>query len=525
MLLIAMAAFTGLMVVLYAASLIGATAVWISLLMIGASSVAGLWQEKSARSRLDDLNESVKKIGLGGNVSARVEMKGQDQATRLAGAINEMLEALERSQQQTEQEIHRLNETLERHAREMDALRRAGQVMTSSLNPETVLKMVTDEIRNLLDVEGASVLLRDPTSDEMIFAATTGPASASLINRRMPITAGIAGWVIRERKSIVVNDAQHDPRLFGQIDQTTSMTTRSLVAVPVRFKGAVWGVVEAINKRTGDLDEHDLEMLEALASSAAIAIENAQLYATEQHRAAALARALEQQRELDRLQREFIQNVSHELRTPLTIANGHAELLESGEFGDLTESQRGAAKIILQRTRMLSHLVSDITAILELETRELSRQPVHLDPLVREVEDEFRVTASRAKVSFVVEIAPDIHPVLGDTMSLRRLFDNLLSNAFKFTPAGGRVTVRLRQEQAAIVLKVTDTGAGIPQDHLGRIFDRFYQVDGSTTRRYGGVGLGLALVKQIVQAHEGTISVTSEVNVGSTFTVQLPIAT
>ncbi len=476
--LIAAAASAILIVMLFAASLISATALGALLALIGAGSLAGLRLEKSARAR----------------------------------------------QQHAEREIRRLTETLENHTREMEALHRAGGVLTSSLNPETVLKRVTDEIKSLLNVEGASVLLRDPTSDEMVFAATTGPASESLLNRRMPITTGIAGWVIREREPIIVNDAQRDPRFFSQFDQTTNRTTRSIVAVPLKFKGAVWGVVEGINKKTGELDQHDVEMLEALASSAAIAIENAQLYATEQHRAAVLARALEQQRELDRLQREFIQNVSHELRTPLTIAQGHAELLENGEFGALTAHQRRAAKIILHRTRMLSHLVSDITAILELETRELPRQPVRLDQLVREVTDEFRVTAGRAEVALTVEIAADVLPILGDVMSLRRLLDNLLSNAFKFTPAGGSVTVRLRPDTGLAVLSVSDTGIGIAQDQLGRIFDRFYQVDGSATRRYGGVGLGLALVKQIVQAHQGQIAVTSELNAGATFTVRLPVA-
>ena len=127
-------------------------------------------------------------------------------------------------------------------------------------------------------------------------------------------------------------------------------------------------------------------------------------------------------------------------------------------------------------------------------------------------------------MSLEAEIAPDVPPVAGDALALRRVLDNLVSNALKFTPAGGRVTVRLARLEEAIKLEVADTGIGIPVNRLDRIFDRFYQVDGSTTRQYGGVGLGLALVKEIVAAHGGQIMVTSQVGGGTTFTILLPLS-
>jgi signal transduction histidine kinase len=117
----------------------------------------------------------------------------------------------------------------------------------------------------------------------------------------------------------------------------------------------------------------------------------------------------------------------------------------------------------------------------------------------------------------------DPPPVLGDVTHLRRVLDNLLGNALKFTPAGGRITVRLRQEGQNLVLEVADTGLGIPEDQLERIFERFYQVDGSMSRRFGGAGLGLALVKEIAEAHGGSVSVHSQPGEGSTFRVTLPV--
>ena len=332
---------------------------------------------------------------------------------------------------------------------------------------------------------------------------------ASSLGTRMSGATGIAGWVVQAQQSVLITDSQTDARFYQRVDAITGMTTRSLLAVPLIAKGSLVGVMEVINKRRGRFDSHDQEILEALSSSSAIAIENARLYATEQQRAAALSRALEQQRELDRLQREFIQNVSHELRTPIGIILGYAELLESGELGELHPDQLEPIRIIMRRTHMLRKLVEDITAILEIEahTRSRQRMPLDLTTLVQGVVDEVRIAAEKAHLTLTAEIESEVAPIHGDAVALRRVLDNLVSNAFKFTPAGGRVTVRLRTAADKVILEVSDTGYRHCGRRAGAIFDRFYQVDGSATRHYGGMGLGLALVKEIVEAHGGQIAV------------------
>jgi len=242
-----------------------------------------------------------------------------------------------------------------------------------------------------------------------------------------------------------------------------------------------------------------------------------------------LATALAQLQELDHLKSEFMQNVSHELRTPLALIWGYAELLTDGTLGELDPEQRGPLESITWHTRRLIDLVEDIVLILAKETRVPDQEPVALDRLVRAAVRDFQLIAEQAELTLTAEIVPDLSPVYGTPAYLRRVLDNLINNAIKFTPAGGRVTVRLwqhrdtRQSSAEIVLQVTDSGIGIAPEQQVHIFDRFYQIDGSAKRRYGGVGLGLALVKEIIEAHNGQVAVDSQEGKGSTFTITLPI--
>jgi len=144
---------------------------------------------------------------------------------------------------------------------------------------------------------------------------------------------------------------------------------------------------------------------------------------------------------------------------------------------------------------------------------------------VRSSLTDFQVLAEKSGITLAGEVPPELPLVMGELDHLREAVDNLIGNALKFTPAGGRVAVRLVENRGDVVLTVLDTGIGIPAEHHDRIFDRFYQIDGSIRRVYGGSGLGLALVKEIIESHRGTISVQSELGAGSTFTVRLPATT
>jgi two-component system phosphate regulon sensor histidine kinase PhoR len=193
-------------------------------------------------------------------------------------------------------------------------------------------------------------------------------------------------------------------------------------------------------------------------------------------------------------------------------------------MGELLEEQRTALDIVANKAEVLSRLVDDIISMQKVGREQLHIEPVSLADVGHAAVQAAQASALEAGITLYDQIPEGIPPVLGDKQRLGQVFDNLLQNAIKFSHAGDSVTVRMSTDQMVIRTEVEDTGIGIPADQLTRIFDRFYQVDGTTTRRFGGAGLGLAIVKQIVETHNGQVGVRSEPDKGSLFYFTLPVA-
>jgi two-component system sensor histidine kinase/response regulator len=221
---------------------------------------------------------------------------------------------------------------------------------------------------------------------------------------------------------------------------------------------------------------------------------------------------------------EFLANMSHELRTPLNSIIGFADVLAERISGPLNENQAQYVTDILESGQHLLSLVNDVLDLAKIESgsMELERSPVALGQLAERAVQMFRERAMRHGIRLVAEMDPEVGIVVADERRLKQLLYNLLSNALKFTPAGGEVRVRLGQTIDAVTVAVSDTGIGIPKDQQVRIFESFYQVDSSLTKSAQGTGLGLAMVRQICELHGGQILVSSELNEGSTFVVSLP---
>lgn len=235
-----------------------------------------------------------------------------------------------------------------------------------------------------------------------------------------------------------------------------------------------------------------------------------------------MARQLE---ELVRLKAEFVSVASHELRTPLNVMLGYLELLQEGVYGELNPRQREICETLTSQTQLLSRLVRQLLDVSRFEAggERLDVRPLVLEEFLRDLERAFKVLALQREVNFEVRLDQDLpHEVYWDPVRVNEVLGNLLSNAFKFTGRGGRVSVLVGRHGENVRIQVRDTGAGIPEDQLPFIFEKFFRADADTPGALRGTGLGLAIAKSIVTAHGGTIAVESRIGAGTTFTITMP---
>lgn len=233
----------------------------------------------------------------------------------------------------------------------------------------------------------------------------------------------------------------------------------------------------------------------------------------------------DQMQALETMKHTFIHSVQHEMRTPVSIIMGYADLLQSGSLGVLAEEQQQAVEAIVTQTAVLRTVVERITTLLDLEACGPAREPMTINDVVRSVVETHRQEAAQVGVSLTYDLAADLPLISGDPGYLRQAVECLVENGVKFTPSGGQVEVKAEAKGMRVNLSIVDTGIGIAQEKLDHIFDPFFQIDGSITRQYDGLGLGLAVAKTVIETHGGAIAVDSRPGQGSRFTITLPALT
>ena len=411
-----------------------------------------------------------------------------------------------------------LYETVNKQLAEVSTLYMLAEQLSSSLDTHTVLDLVTNIFIRVLNCRGCVIFLLDENREWLEIQVSSG-IKPEWRQARLRLGEGIAGRVALTGQPIYIPDTHRDPEFI-----VFDPAVRSLLVVPLMHKGQVIGTLNVDDDEPDAFTPDTVRILSIAGAQAAVAIENARLFEALRERAERLARAHRELQESDRLRTEFVQNISHELRTPLTFIRGYVELLLNGTLGRLTQQQRESLQIVAERTARVTQLVNDILTLQQVNRGDLHLVPVMLQQIAHAEVRSAKAMAQQEGLTLVEDYAPDLKPALGDQERLGRVFGNLIGNAIKFTPDGGTIMVRLTNDGESVRADVIDEGIGIAQDNLTRIFERFYQVDGSSKRRFRGTGLGLAIVKEIVDAHGGTITVSSEIGTGSTFSFTVPVA-
>lgn len=420
--------------------------------------------------------------------------------------------------------------------RELDVAREVAHAFLTASTPLEVYRLALARVTPLVRATFSSVFLRDPADPTLLklTCANSWPQSSAryLGELRLRVGRGPTGRAVSDMQPIEVRDVFADPALREWRDPATELGFVSLISLPLRNGERAAGALTFYFDEPHDFDDDERHLLTLVADQLAVAsarveMQHAQRVEIERLRAdnARLRERVGAAEETKRLKDEFLANISHELRTPLTSILGYADLLTGGQTGPLPATQRNAVQRIENSARVLLHLISDL---LELSQLKLGRSMLNTAPddavlIARRALDDAGSPSPGVRVS--LDALDDRIPVMVDGEKAVKVLENLLSNAYKFTSHGTVIlSVRTLTEDGrnAVEWTVTDTGTGIPPEQQEAIFDEFRQVDGSSTRLYGGTGLGLALCRALARLLGGRITVRSEKGKGSQFSFVLP---
>lgn len=372
--------------------------------------------------------------------------------------------------------------------------------LASTVDLNILLNRIAHAAADLSNSQAASILLFDEGKGQLFFESTTNLDEPIMRGLVVPVEGSIAGWIVTNRKPIIIHETQKDPRHFGQVGKVTKVTTNSLLGVPLIAKDKVVGALEAINKLEGEFNAADQDILMDLGAQAAVAIENARLFQ----------------------QSDLIAEMVHELRTPLASLRTAVHLLLRK---NVAEEQRG--KVVEIINTETTRLIDMTTAFLDLARLESGRVPFQADrfntrELLEECAGVVHPRAEEHNLQLNLEVSDGLPEMKGDRDKIKQVILNLLSNAVNYNLPGGRIMMQAKAEDGEIVIAVKDTGQGIRQADLAHLFNKFYRAQ-PTEKSAQGTGLGLAICKKIVEAHNGHIEVESQVGLGTTFLVHLPL--
>lgn len=410
-------------------------------------------------------------------------------------------------------QVVELSQHLQRAYGRLQVLYEGAQAVNSTLDLQQVLDRLVKGTAEAMGVRACSIRLLDEAGARLKAASVYGLSQAyvqkgDLILERNPLAREVMAG-----RAVIVGDVRNDARLQYPAEAEAE-GIRSILTVRLRGKSAPLGLIRAYSTEPDHFTEDDATFLSAIANQGSLAIENAMAYQTLGH--------------LDELKSKFVLMVTHELRSPVSVVRSLLRTILGGYAGTLDGQQTEIISRALQRADYLQTLIDDLLDLAagKSEISERERQPVNLAEAAERVIKRFEVPAHEKDVKLELQCEEGESPIVVSATNedMDRILNNLVSNAVKYTPAGGTVSVTLRRAGGYAHLKVIDTGIGIPEDSQLHLFEEFFRAPNAKAQVKEGTGLGLAITKDLVTRYGGRIGVESKAGAGTTFAVILPVA-
>jgi signal transduction histidine kinase len=424
-------------------------------------------------------------------------------------------------------QVHEQVQTLQSLNADLETLQEIGVAVGASLDIDVVLPRVLTEIRRIIPAAAGAVSLLEPGGETLRVVGGFGFVE-SQIGIRIPVVGSVNGEIARSRRTVLIGDVLTDPEWADRQHPAVPSVAhqmRNILGTPLVVAGAVIGTLYLIHSEASVFTPHDAERLERYGAQVAVAVANARLYEQVQTQVLELQRLNGDLEAANQHKSEFLATMSHELRTPLNAIIGFSELLEDDVVIDADERHECLSDIHANAQHLLS-LINDVLDVAKIESGKMEMRPEVFSVAAELAEAERLMAplflANHQTLSII--IALDTPPIVADRARFHQVVLNVLSNANKFTPDGGRVTIHADRDGDWARIRVTDTGIGIRDEDAPKVFEEFRQIDGSLSRRYNGTGLGLALSRRMIELQRGTITFASEIGVGTTFTILMPAA-
>ena len=419
-----------------------------------------------------------------------------------------------------------------RQRQEAEALREIGEALNSTLNVDEILNLLLGQMIRAIHYDSAHIMLIQGDNAKIHYSRGYEQYDPEIKAQITAISFTISStpnlkWIVDHQESLIIPDVQ---QYSGWRKDKSISTNRSWVGVPILVDGKISVIIALAHQQPGYYQESHVNTLRAFASQVGLALENARLYEElraytnkleerVQARTRALADANKRLKELDRLKTKFISDVSHELRTPITNVTMYLDLLERGH----AEKHDHYMDVLKQETERLSRLIEDIfdETIYANHLRQAEYAPVDLNEIIVHAVNLHHQEAKNAGLLIKYDLEPELPLIWGESLQLGQVISNLLRNGINYA-AQAEVRITTKRKKGLVTISIDDTGSGIPEEDLPYLFDRFYRGNNASQSTIPGTGLGLGIVREIVELHGGRITVANNAQGGASFHIMLP---